>query len=522
MRWDESGREPGGAMASVTKSCNRKPRGAALKERSADASPAIRGGRTRTAAGRGGSLQPPAVPAPSPSAPEKRRKEGAERRRGLADEPKGSAPTEKTAENVAVLPPPGTRPDGTPTRSETQNRGAQGRTTMRKVALDLGTKKTTYCEVAGGQVVQRATVSGVSSLESLLGPDQPPATVAIEACREAWYVHDQLIKWGNQPVLVDTTRSRQIGVGAHGRKTDRLDAETLARALERGGIPAAHVLSPSRRELRNVLGVRRCLVEMRTTVVTTIRGLAREKGCAVPSCRTKGFVGKARVTFARHSELQGLTDPLLTTLESIDTQLAEVEEQLARCCAQEPVIAQLTTVPGVGSIVAAAFVSVVDDAGRFHSAHHLESYLGLVPSEDSSGGKRRLGAITKEGNCYVRALLVQSAWSILREAPKDDPLRLWATQLAARRSKRIAVVALARRLVGVLWALWRDGTVYDRPHLAQQGIRGHRGAVQSNERKIEALQAARKKHSVLIPRAEKLTKARSKPRTRINQLARAS
>jgi transposase len=391
---------------------------------------------------------------------------------------------------------------------------------MRIVALDLGTKKTTYCEVAQGQVVQRATVSRVSSLESLLGPDQPAARVAIEACREAWYVHDVLIKWGNQVCLVDTTRSRQLGVGAHGRKTDRLDAEALARALERGGIPAAHVLSPSRRELRNVLGVRRCLVETRTSMVNTIRGLAREKGCAVPSCRTTGFVGKARAAFARHPELQRLTDPLLVALETIDIQLAEVEEHLAGCCEQEPVVARLTTVPGVGSIVAAAFVSVVDDAGRFRSAHELESYLGLVPSEDSSGGKRRLGAITKEGNAYLRALLVQAAWVILKWGPKDDPLRLWGSQVAARRSKRIGAVALARRLVGVLWALWRDGTVYDAPHLARQGSRGHRGAIQSAERKIEALQAARKKDSVLIPRNS--TAKQPKPPTRIAQLARAS
>lgn len=391
---------------------------------------------------------------------------------------------------------------------------------MRKVALDLGTKKTTYCEVAQGKVVQRTTVSQVSSLEPLLGADQPAATVAIEACREAWYVHDLLVQWGNKVVLVDTTRSRQIGVGAHGRKTDRLDAETLARALERGGIPAAHVLSPSRRVLRNLLGVRRCLVETRTSMVNTIRGLAREKGCAVPTCRTNVFVARARAAFTRPPGLQRLTDPLLAPLEIIEVQLAEVEEQLASCCEQEPVIARLTTVPGVGSIVAAAFLSVVDDAGRFGSAHHHESCLGLVPSEDSSGGKRKLGAITKEGNAYLRALLVQSAWVIMRLAPKDDPLRLWATQLAARHSKRIAAVALARRLVGVLWALWRDGTVYDPLHLAQQGARGHRGAIQSTERKIEALQAARKKHSVLIPRDA--TTAPPKPPTRIAQLARAS
>ena len=94
----------------------------------------------------------------------------------------------------------------------------------------------------------------------------------------------------------------------------------------------------------------------------------------------------------------------------------------------------------------------------FKKAHQLESYLGLVPSEDSSGGKRRLGGISKRGNPYMRALLVQSAWCILRLRDTSDPIKAWADSLAERRGKRVAVVAIARRLAGVLWAMWRDGT----------------------------------------------------------------
>ena len=166
---------------------------------------------------------------------------------------------------------------------------------MRKVALDLGTRKTAYCEVRDGQVVRREMVTAVHSLESLLGPEQPPAVVAIEACREAWYVHDLLTSWGNEVVLVDTTRSRRLGIGQHGRKTDRIDAEVLALALERGGIPVAHVLSPHRRELRRWLGVRRALVESRAQLVTTARGIAREYGMPLPRCATERFVSNVRM-----------------------------------------------------------------------------------------------------------------------------------------------------------------------------------------------------------------------------------
>ena len=412
----------------------------------------------------------------------------------------------KVVENRAILPPPGENPDGALTRSETQiSQRAQGRMTMRIVALDLGVKKTSYCELSQGQVVHRTTVCEFESLKPLLGPDQPAAKVAIEACREAWFVHDLLVDWGNEVLLVDTTRSRQLGIGQHGRKTDRIDAETLARALESGRIPLAHLLSPKRRELRRVLGVRRALVEARAQMVTTVRGLMREQGVKIPSCHTEDFVGKCGVRKVG-PELSQLIEPLLVLLATINPQLASVEAQLALLCAQEPIIALLTTAPGVGTVVAACFISVVDDAKRFHTAHQVESYLGLVPSEDTTGGKRRLGAISKEGNSYLRMMLVQAAWSLLRSQDKSDPLYLWATKLVERRGKRIAVIALARRLVGVLWAMWRDGTVYDAGHLAQQGARGLRRAVQSLEQQTAALAKAAKKVSFKHPASTKTAK----------------
>ncbi len=366
---------------------------------------------------------------------------------------------------------------------------------MRIVALDLGAKKTTYCEVFQGQVVHRTTVSQISSLRLELGPDKPPARVAIEACRQAWFVHDQLVEWGNEVVVADTTRIRQLGVGEHGRKTDRIDAEKLARALEERRIPQAHVLSPERRELRRVLGVRRALVEARAQMVTTIRGLVREQGGNIPGCQTQNFARKVQEQKLT-TEISGLIAPLVKLTETIDAQLKASEEQLATLCAKEPIMAALTTTPGVGTVVAACFVSVLDEAGRFASSHHVESYIGLVPSEKTTGGNRRLGAISKQGNSYLRALLVQAACVILKNGDKNDPLYLWATKLAERRGKRIARVALARRLVGVLWAMWRDGTVYDAKHLAQQGIHGLRGAVQSLEQQTAALARAAKKHSV--------------------------
>lgn len=380
---------------------------------------------------------------------------------------------------------------------------------MRSVALDLGVKKIAYCEVANGVVIDRATVTSLAALESRLGPKTPPARVAIEACRESWFVHAKLTEWGNEALLVDTTRSREMGIGRHRRKNDRIDAEVMAKKVESGGIPLAHLLSPQRQLLRRCINVRRALVETRAQYITTIRGLVTEQGRSVRNCDTDHFLvhlGKATLT----DEIRSSIQPLVATLEQLDKQLEDVHRRLDQLCAEEPVVAQLATTPGVGAIVAASFVSVIDDAHRFRTAHQVESYLGLVPSEDSSGGNRRLGGISKHGNSYLRALLVQAAWSILRQPDPSDPLRAWGQDVARRRGKRIAVVALARRLAGVLWAMWRDGTVYDLELVARSGARGLRRNAQHIEFRAAALERTAKKFRRYRSRPVKTTEVSPK------------
>jgi transposase len=132
----------------------------------------------------------------------------------------------------------------------------------------------------------------------------------------------------------------------------------------------------------------------------------------------------------------------------------------------DPDIALLSTAPSIGPITASAVVATVDDISRFNSAHEFEAFLGLVPGERSSGEKRRVGKITKAGNSRVRYLLVEAAWRIVRSKNEETAaLREWALLIAPRRGKRIAVVALARRHAGILYALWRDNSPYESKHL---------------------------------------------------------
>ena len=136
-----------------------------------------------------------------------------------------------------------------------------------------------------------------------------------------------------------------------------------------------------------------------------------------------------------------------------NAQLSELAESNETC-------RLLMTAPGVGPVVAARMVSAVDDISRFKTAHALESYLGLTPGERSSGQTQRRTGLTKAGPTAVRSALVQGCWTILR-VYKDEPMHAWAMQVAERRGKKVAVCALARKLVGILFAMWRDNTPYD-------------------------------------------------------------
>ena len=410
----------------------------------------------------------------------------------------------RSAQEVIDLPPGG-KTHGTPTCSKAQDaerRGAQGRSIMRSVGLDLGVRNISYCEVLDGKVVDRTTVRKLSQLASRIGPNCPMARVAFESCREGWHVHDKLIEWGHEPHMLDTTRIRRIGVGQHKRKNDAIDAETIAIAVESGRIPEAHVLSPERRVLRAQLSVRGALVETRAQYITTIRGLGRAAGVLLPTCEPENFT-KRLSTATLDEATRRLVDPLTQTLVALETQLVQADHVVSAIAEREPIIKLLATVPGVGLIVAATFVSVVDEANRFRNAHAVGAYLGLVPSEATTGGpsKRRLGSITKQGNSFARSMLIQAAWCILRMRDAEDPLRKWADHLRKTRGATIAAVALARKLAGVLWAMWRDNTVYDRPRQAEQHADGVRKVAVQQAHRADALERASKKLRRPAPRA---------------------
>ena len=151
---------------------------------------------------------------------------------------------------------------------------------------------------------------------------------------------------------------------------------------------------------------------------------------------------------------------VLVVIETLNAQIKEADRELLALAQRDALCTRLMTVPGVGPVIALRFVAVVDQPDRFTSAHHLMSYLGLTPGEHSSSLRSKRLGITKAGASELRHALVQGCWSMLRSKP-NEPMVQWASTLATRRNKQIAVVALARKLVGILWAMWCDGSDYD-------------------------------------------------------------
>jgi transposase len=241
------------------------------------------------------------------------------------------------------------------------------------------------------------------------------------------------------------------------QKTDRQDAQLLLKLLLENNFPRVWVPSPENRDLRQLLWHRHRLVQMRTRIMNQLQALAMNEG----QRRKKKLwseQGRARLeklplaTWAsrRRQDLLELLDRMNPTIEA----LTAAVEQEAR---KRPEALRLMTHPGVGPLTALAFVTIIGTPERFPCGKQIGSYVGLIPSEDSSAGHQRLGHISKQGNALLRFLLVEAAQAAVR---CDSDWRRRYLHLAMRRERRIAKVAMARRLAVRLYWMWRNGWEY--------------------------------------------------------------
>jgi transposase len=337
---------------------------------------------------------------------------------------------------------------------------------MDHIGIDVHKRESQICIVtADGEVVEKRIRTERERFAAVLG-GRAPTKILIEASTESEWVARCLEELGHEVIVADpnyalmyATRSRRI-------KTDRRDAKALADACQHGHYRAAHRTSSEQRRVRSQLTVRETLVRTRTRMIVVCKALLSRHGIRVSGGESEQFGKRVRAAGLLASVQEEL-EPLLLVLEQLQTQVDALDRALERLAKEQAPVRALCTVPGVGPVTAAAFVAAVDDPKRFRHAHQVEAYLGLVPSERSSGDKQQRGPITKSGPPRVRSLLVQAALGLLHHRRSSSAhLRDWALRIKQRRGHGIAIVALARRLAGILWAILRDGTSY-RPQVSQ-------------------------------------------------------
>jgi transposase len=319
---------------------------------------------------------------------------------------------------------------------------------------------------APGRVQERRRLSRTALTQYFA--NRPPGQIVMEACGSAHHWGRALQQLGHAVTLLhpaDVARYRD------GNKTDQADAKALLEAVRNEALSQVPVKSLEQQAVAALHRLRQGYLQTRTARINALRGHLREVGCVIP-------VGASRVLPEAAAALAGdavptlLHAPLQSLLEEIRALEARAEAlraELTRLAEQMPSAQLLLTVPGVGVLTATALVALVGDIRRFRSGRDFAAYLGLTPREHSTGQTRRLGAITKRGDSYVRMLLIHGARSALRagrSAQAPDDLRTWACAVAARKGYNVAAVALANKLARVCWRVWRDQRPFQRREAA--------------------------------------------------------
>ena len=242
-------------------------------------------------------------------------------------------------------------------------------------------------------------------------------------------------------------------------KTDRRDAEGIARLLHLGWFRPVHCKSVSAQEVRAILSARKAIQQNMIALEMSLRGLLRNFGLKVGAISRGRFEHRIRELAEGNVMLETATAPMLRARASLRLELAGLEKLVRQMAQDDPVCVRLMTMPGVGAVVALTYRSAVDDPARFTSSKNVGPWVGLTPSRNQSGERDVSGGITKAGDVNLRRALCQAA-TVMMNRGRATWLKTWGAQVAKRRGRRRAMVALARRISVILHRMWVDGTTF--------------------------------------------------------------
>ena len=332
------------------------------------------------------------------------------------------------------------------------------------IGLDLGDRTSHYCVLneMGEVIVEDKLATTPKGMEEVFSRI-PRSRIALETGTHSPWVSRLLTQLGHEAIVAHARNVRLIWESS--RKDDRLDARTLARLarIDPGLLgPVRHRSAQAQIHL-TVIRARAALVSARTALVNAARGLTKSYGARLPQCGTEQM--DREMAKGLSQELRDALDPLLAEIESLNARIAEYDRRIEQIVKEvHPEVALLRQVKGVGPLISLTFVLTLDDPQRFRRSRDVGCFLGLRPGRRNSGMSEPQLHISKEGDRYLRTLLVQGAHYILGPFGQDSDLRRWGLKLSERggkNAKKRAVVAVARKLAVLLHKLWVSGEVYE-------------------------------------------------------------
>lgn len=319
---------------------------------------------------------------------------------------------------------------------------------------------------AAGEVVVRRQVKRAQVLKFFAS--LPPCLIGIEACASAHHWSRELQALGHRVKLMPPSYVKPY---VKRQKNDTADAEAICEAVTR---PTMRFVETKTTEQQSVLmlhRVRLMLVRQRTMLTNAIRAHMAEFGVVAPIGRQGVEKLRAMIDDSSDERLPSLARRCLAALGEqlllVKKQILEMDRRILVCHRSSEVSRRLAEIPGVGPLLATALVATIPDPRAFSSGRNLAAWIGLVPKQNSSGGKERLGGVTKQGNRYLRSMLTVGALAVIRYAERHGTKRPWIVRLLARRSTKVAAVALANKMARMAWAIMAKNEPYREPVLAQ-------------------------------------------------------
>ncbi|MFZ1158890.1 MAG: IS110 family transposase [Candidatus Sulfotelmatobacter sp.] len=335
------------------------------------------------------------------------------------------------------------------------------------IGLDLGDRNSWYCVVdeAGHIQLEQRVRTTAKALQEVFGT-MPRSRIALEIGTHSPWISRMLSELGHEVIVANARKVRLIGESR--KKDDRMDAQTLARLARIDPellYPVKHRSAPAQADLMTIRA-RAGLVRSRTALVNTARGLAKSYGERLRGCNVRNMNPEKAESLS--PELQAALEPLLNAIESLSERIVEYNDRIEQLAQQSyPQTALLKQVKGVGTLIALTYLLTLEDPHRFQKSRDVGCYLGLQPGRRNSGRSEPQLHISKEGDPYLRTLLVQGAQHILGPFGNDCDLRRWGLRLAERggkSGKKRAIVATARKLAVLLHHLWISGEAYEPLH----------------------------------------------------------